>query len=362
MKISHYIMILNKLLFLAFASIPFGGQAQSQEFPKHIMTGGPTGTYIQVGRDISGLFQSCGQSLNVEESAGSIENILAVRERRHTQFGIVQSDVLEFLRKFEADDAKVQDSLKGVGIALPLYNEEIHILTRKDIRSLSDLRGKRVGVGRDRSGTNLTASLVLTAAGITPGELVLEASSASLTGLLSGQLDAFFYVAGAPTKLFKNDQIDGSKFHFLSIPDPAIKERYTPTQLPANTYTWQTEPVDLVAVKAVLMTYDYDASKNSYHNSSCRAVSDLTNLVLKNIDRLKSEGHEKWQQVDFFDVPPGWDIPKCVLEGMNVEYMPVCSGVAPQACQLDLEQQYQCRLNGILGNPQTECCKSFLKQ
>lgn len=44
--------------------------AGAQEFERNIMTGGPTGTYIQIGRDIAGLGAQCGLTLNVVESAG----------------------------------------------------------------------------------------------------------------------------------------------------------------------------------------------------------------------------------------------------------------------------------------------------
>ncbi len=72
--------------------------AAGQEFEKNILTGGPTGTYIQFGRDIGRVAEECGMTLNVRESAGSLENFLGVRQRPFTQFGIVQSDVLEYLQ------------------------------------------------------------------------------------------------------------------------------------------------------------------------------------------------------------------------------------------------------------------------
>ena len=86
------------------------GGAPAQEFERNIMTGGPQGTYIKIGRDIAALGAECGLKLNVVESAGSLENFVGVRNRRNTQFGIVQSDVLEYLKTFEANDPEVLDS------------------------------------------------------------------------------------------------------------------------------------------------------------------------------------------------------------------------------------------------------------
>jgi TRAP-type uncharacterized transport system substrate-binding protein len=126
----------------------FGAQAsQSAEFERNIMTGGPTGTYIQIGKDLAGLGAQCGLTLNVVESAGSLENFVGVRKRRNTQFGIVQSDVLEYLKTYEANDPEVQDAVRGVRIMFPLYNEEVHVLARKDLSGIRELEGQRVAVG-----------------------------------------------------------------------------------------------------------------------------------------------------------------------------------------------------------------------
>jgi TRAP transporter TAXI family solute receptor len=133
----------------------------AQGFERNILTGGPTGTYIQFGRDIADAAAQCGVTLNVQESAGSLENFLGVRVRRHTQFGIVQSDVLEYLNTFAAADSELARAVFGVRIAFPLYNEEVHVLARRDIGSLQDLAGRRVSIGVENSGTFLTASLVL---------------------------------------------------------------------------------------------------------------------------------------------------------------------------------------------------------
>src|SRR5690606_40862944 len=108
------------------------------EFEHNIMTGGTTGTYIRIGKDIAGLGAQCGLTLKVVESAGSLENFVGVRNRRNTQFGIVQSDLLEYLKTFEANDPEVQDAVRGVRIMFPLYNEEVHVLARTEISSLTE--------------------------------------------------------------------------------------------------------------------------------------------------------------------------------------------------------------------------------
>jgi len=302
-------------------------QATAQNFAKNIMTGGPSGTYIQIGKDLADIGRSCGYDLNVVESAGSLENLVAVKRRSNTQFGIVQSDVLEYVRTHSAADPELKRSLFGVRIMYPLYNEEVHLLATRNIENVMDLANKRVAIGKIDSGTYLTSSLILDIMRLDSVKRVSIGASEALGKLLSGEIDALFYVAGAPTKLFQNADIDGSQFHLVGIQDTPLTTAYVPSQIEAGLYPFQQEPVDVVAVKAVLMTYDFDPRKNSYHKSSCKAVADVAGSLLSNFDRLRTSGHPKWKDVDLEAVPPGWRISACVKQGMAKTY------------KLDCEQQ-----------------------
>lgn len=311
------------LMMMAF------GTAQAQQLERNILTGGPSGTYIKFGRDIAGLAAACGITLNVRESAGSLENFLGVRNRPQTQFGIVQSDVLEYMKTYAADDPAIARALTGVRIAFPLYNEEVHILARKDIPDLAGLAGKRVAIGVQDSGTFLTASLILDLAKVQPAERVMIGPNESLTELLAGRIDAFFYVAGAPAELFNSTQIDANAYHLLPISDPVLKTVYVPAQIAGGTYPFQADPVDVVAVKAVLMTYEYDTRRNAYHRASCNAVAEVSHLILTQIDELKASGHPKWKSVELNAIPPGWDIGACVNAGLAPDFQMQC--MAPKA-------------------------------
>lgn len=323
------------VLLAVFAASSVG----AQEFERNIMTGGPTGTYIQIGRDIAGLGQQCGLTLNVVESAGSLENFIGVRKRRNTQFGIVQSDVLEYLKTFEAGDAEVQDAVRGVKIMFPLYDEEVHVLARADIAGMRDLAGKKVAVGVQDSGTFLTSSLVLDILQVKAAERLPLNPDQALPKLLSGEIDAFFYVAGAPASLFADAEIDPAKFHLLPITEAPLLATYTKATIPAGTYGFQADAVELVAVKAVLMTYDYDPARNAYHRESCNSVSDFSNLIVTGLDTLKETGHPKWKTVDLTAIPPGWQIGACVKAGLALDYTPHCTA-KPEPAQSGGNEEY----------------------
>ena len=108
------------LIALLCAVLLPGRSAPAQDYQTSIVTGGASGTYIQIGRDIAKIAGDCGRTLNVQESAGSLENILAVRDRPLTQLGIAQSDVLEYVRTFQSDDPVLARAARGVRIMFPL--------------------------------------------------------------------------------------------------------------------------------------------------------------------------------------------------------------------------------------------------
>lgn len=334
--------------FLA-ASLAFALPASAQEFEKNIMTGGTGGTYIQFGRDLSREMQECGLTLNVVESAGSLENFLAVRQRRFTQFGIVQSDVLEYLKTYAAEDPAIARAIHGVRIAFPLYNEEVHVLARREIADLEGLSGRRVAIGAEESGTFLTASLVLDLTGAEPAERVLLNAGEGLEALLADEIDALFYVAGAPTKIFESSEIDPERFHLLPISNPTLQQVYVPAEIPGGTYPFQPDPVELIAVKAVLMTYEFNPNMNAYHRESCRAVSDLTSVLVERFQTLQESGHPKWRSVDLNDLPPGWEVGQCVNMGLEESYQSPCDRIEPESAGSAANTAYRDRICAVIG-------------
>lgn len=331
--------LLQRLVLAIAAMMMVAGASQSAEFERNIMTGGPSGTYIRIGQDIAALGAECGLTLNVVESAGSLENFVGVRNRRNTQFGIVQSDLLEYLKTFEANDPEVQDAVRGVRIMFPLYNEEVHVLARTGVASLKDLEGKKVAIGVKDSGTFLTASLILDILQVEAAERLPLNPDQALPKLQAGEIDAFFYVAGAPASLFAKAEIDPDQFQLLPITEAPLLATYIKASIPAGTYGFQKDAVDVVAVKAVLMSYDYDPKRNAYHRQSCTAVSDFSSLVLNGMDTLRETGHPKWKSVDLSALPPGWQVGSCVKAGMALDYAPACTKAA-DAAPADSNEEY----------------------
>ncbi len=269
-----------------------------------IITGSEKGTYYQFGLNIQALVKGREINLNVYTSKGSVENIYAVFQRPGIQLGIVQADVLAFISRVESNPT-LQRIAKKTKMVFPLYNEEIHLLGRRDIQSFDDLADKRVAIGREGSGTYLTTRLLFKISDVIPKEMVLIDTDEALAELKAGRIDAMFYVAGYPVKLFAEGVTDADELALIPITNKNILEFYPKSQIPANTYEWQNNPLDTVAVKAVLMSFDYK-------RGDCDNVGRVAEMVAINMDWLTKNGHPKWKSVDLNYPLKGWEQYDCV--------------------------------------------------
>ncbi|MGD9687997.1 MAG: TAXI family TRAP transporter solute-binding subunit [Desulfobacter sp.] len=73
----------------------------------------------------------------------------------------------------------------------------------------------------------------------------------------------------------------------------------------SGTYPWQSQSVSTVAVKAVLVSFDF-------RGSNCDSVGEFANIVYDNLEWLKQNGHPKWKSVDLDYPLKGWDQYDCV--------------------------------------------------
>jgi TRAP transporter TAXI family solute receptor len=278
-----------------------------------IITGGEKGTYYQFGLNLQGLAKQKGMSLSVYPSRGSIENVFAVYQQPATQLGIVQSDVLAFVSRVQTDPV-LKRIAKKTKMVFPLYNEEIHILGRAGIAEFDDLSDRRVAIGREGSGTYLTARLLFNVADVTPREMVMIDTDEALAELKAGRIDAMFYVAGYPVKLFSDGVSDKDGLALVPITNKSITEFYPRAEIPAQTYSWQPKVLDTVAVKSVLISFDF-------RRRDCETVGKFAKTIVDNMDWLVTNGHPKWKAVDINYPLKGWEQYDCVRKylGKSVE-------------------------------------------
>jgi TRAP transporter TAXI family solute receptor len=290
-----------------------------------LITGSEKGTYYQFGLNLQALGKSNGFNLAVHPSKGSVENIYAVYQRPGVPMGIVQSDVLAFVARVQTDQTLKRIARK-IKLVYPLYNEEIHMLARKGVvSSFDDLADKRVAIGREGSGTYLTVRLMFKLSEVVPREMINIDTDEALAALKAGKIDAMFFVAGYPVRLLAEGVAAGDDLALMPITNKDIAEFYPRVTIPANTYAWQATPVETVAVKAVLVSFDF-------RKNDCDNVGKFAQLLSSNMDWLTKNGHAKWKSVNLDAQLKGWEQYDCVRKYVK----PTARAAAPKPTGVDL--------------------------
>jgi TRAP transporter TAXI family solute receptor len=247
------------------------------------VSGPADGEYARVVEAILGTLsalQRRTRKVNVisVETEGSIENGLLLG-RGQANYGILQSDVA-LLAASGAGPFAADGPLAKIAALGSLYPEPVHIVVSAGsaIRSVEDLRGKRVDVGTPQSGSRLNAIGVLHAHGIALKDLAEargEGTRAAIAQLRGGRIDAFVITVGAPARVLQRLAAE-HPIRLLPV-STAAAARVVSEQpglvrltLPANTYPGQTEAVATVAPTALL------AATIDTPNDEVKALLELT--------------------------------------------------------------------------------------
>jgi uncharacterized protein len=296
-------LLFGSAIVVWVSSLLYVPQAKAESIG--MVTGSTTGTYFQFGQDIAKVAPTGGLEILVKESEGSIDNIRRLISRENVAWGIVQSDVLGFLKRSE--DPEVRRIAERLRLVFPFYNEEVHLLARKEIQRFEDLDGKRVVVGTQGSGNWLTSTNLLRMNNIKPAERIELPPPEGASAVLGGEADAMVYVAGKPVKLFtsfrelqKNPQYAPlvKAVHFVPLQHESMLQEYVATTIAPDDYEWLSEATPTVAVKAVLISFDFSSRINSYYQKRCEQLAKLGRVVRESFTELQRDGHPKWKEVD----------------------------------------------------------------
>ena len=252
-------------------------------------TGSPSGTYYAYGGVLSQyITNNAGVTANAVSTQGSKDNIQGI-DAGDYQLGTVQSDVMHYAwngtRSFETD-GKIETFRTIAG----LYAEAVQLVTvNPDIKSVADLKDKKVSIGAAGSGVYFNAIDVLTAAGLTENDIKPQYQNFddSADALKDGKIDAAFIVAGAPTNAITELSMTNGNVRIVPIDgDIATKLMndntfYSVYKIPANTYKNQTEEVTTVTVKATLIV-DANASEDDVYNLTAAIFDNMEDIAKEN--------------------------------------------------------------------------------
>jgi TRAP transporter TAXI family solute receptor len=287
-----------------------------------IVTGGPGGTYIQLGSDLSRLVESATEGavrVIVMEGRGSVGNLQDLVFLKYTDLALVQADVLAWIERNHPDDyAFLTEYLRFVARFHP---EIIHVLVRGGpVDGPAALAGKRIAIGAPGSGTNITAPIVFDLLGF-EAEYVPLHQDAALADLLSEAptVDAMVYVAGRGSPLFTRltpemaRLVEDKQIYFVPFPEPPPAESsYVAVSISSADYPSfieQGTEVSAWSVPAVLAVYNWDPRLSNKHVDRHRRLVTFINAFFDNRKKLNDGPggfNENWCSIDLANDVGGW--------------------------------------------------------
>ncbi len=269
-----------------------GGGAKEQPKPAaqkfiNIATGGTAGTYFPLGGAMAEIINKNvpGANASAQSTGASVANVNMLKDGK-VDLALIQNDIAYYaVNGTEMFKDKKVDNFKGIAT---LYPETIQIvaLEKAGIKSIADLKGKRVAVGARGSGTEANARQILEQYGITYNDIKVQYLSfgEAASGLKDGNVDVAFVTAGHPTAAIQDIAVQ-NKIVLVPIEaaqaDSLIKKYpfYTKVKIPANTYQGQAAEADAVAVQAMLVVAD---------KMDADTVYAITKAIYGNLDRIKA--------------------------------------------------------------------------
>jgi uncharacterized protein len=268
---------------VAMAAVWPAPSARAQQFI-NVLTGGTSGVYYPLGVAIGKIYSDKLPDVRtqVQATKASVENLILLQQGRgEIAFAMGDSLKAAWDGDEEAGFKSRQDRLRILGAIYPNY---IQIVATADsnIKTLADLRGKRLSVGAPKSGTELNSRAILAAAGLSYkdiGKVEYLPFAESVELMKNRQLDATLQSAGLGVASLK-DLSASIDIHLVPVPREVVDRIGPPfvsMKIPANTYTGQDKDVPTAAVANYLVTSSAVSDDLAYQ---------MTRLIFENLPEL----------------------------------------------------------------------------
>jgi len=262
----------------------------------NVLTGGTSGVYYPLGVSLTQIYGKVlpEAKTSVQATKASAENLNLLQSGRG-EVAFTLGDTLNEAWKGN-EEAGFKAPLKKLRTIAAIYPNYIHFLASADsgIKTLADLKGKRVSVGAPKSGTELNSRDILKAVGMTYAdfakvEYLGYAESVEL--IKNRQLDATLLSSGLGVAAVR-DLATAVKIVVIPIPAEVVAKigeaAYTTGVIPANTYNGQTTDVPTVAVQNFLVTHEgvptdtvYKMAKSMFENQDAMIAAHAAAKAIK---------------------------------------------------------------------------------
>ena len=277
------LMSIRRVLFAACIALLAGASiatAQAAEFIS-ILTGGTSGVYYPLGVALSQIYGKSipGAKSSVQATKASAENLNLLQAGRG-EIAFTLGDALSDAWKGNEESGFKAPLKKLRGVA-GIYSNYVQVVASADsgIKTLADLKGKRVAVGAPKSGTEINTRAILKGAGLSYkdlGKVEYLPFGEAVELMKNRQIDATLISAGLGVSALR-DLAVSVKMVVVPIPADVVARINDPAYIagiiPANTYEGQTTAVTTVAIENFIVTHEgvpadtvYKMVKSMYEN------------------------------------------------------------------------------------------------
>ena len=284
----------------ATSSAPAVAQDKLQTRFVTIATGGASGPYNIIATTLGEIYNKAyGVNSKTQTTGASVENINLMNQNK-VEMAFVMSDVLSDAL---TGTNSFKNKIENVQQMAALYPNYVQVVAskRSGIKTLDDLRGKRVAVGAQNSGVEVNARNILNGHGITYDDIKVDylGYAEAADALKGGKLDAAFLTSGLPNaSLLELEQ--GFDLQLVSIlPDNIAKiakdkSYFIALDIPAKTYG-NAEAVPTAAIMNALIIRSDLSEDDGYK---------LTKTFFENLDNLRNS-HQAMKDVSLAQAQQG---------------------------------------------------------
>jgi TRAP-type uncharacterized transport system substrate-binding protein len=231
---------------------------------------------------------------------GPVRNVVDILYLKAIDMGAVTAEVPEFYRL----QYGIPDIASRLRYIAKLYNNEVHVVARSDVKSIFDLEGKRVVAQTDVG--YYSAKVIFTRLGINAVFDNRTDDAAAIQKIADGNVDAYIGSTGKVFGLLRNVKNEDRSLHLAAIPyDKRLQDMYLPTKLTSDDYPNLLpagESVDTVATSVLLASFNWPEKTERYDR-----VARFVDAFFSHIDEFhKPPRHPKWKESSISIVVPGW--------------------------------------------------------
>jgi TRAP-type uncharacterized transport system substrate-binding protein len=239
-------------------------------------------------------------------SRGAVSNVFDILNLQGIDMGLTESIMIDHYKKL--DPVKYGNIDQRIQYITKLANTEFHIITKRDIKDLRELAGKKVDFYVKESGTALVGQTLFSLLNI-PVEPVFSFADEAQQKLKSGEIAASARASTAPGP-FQQIYKEEDNLHLIPIDSSLpgydkLRAKYVPAVLTHEQYPAlipEGQSVPTIANATILAVYAWPENTDRY-----RKVANFVNKFFDNIEQFMLEPrHPRWRDVNLAAEVPGW--------------------------------------------------------